>query len=225
MRKRKYIWLILIILIAVILISMIVAAIRIRVRTNRLSDDYQYLYQDADFANSVSISDLPVIKQEVSCGYAVLEMIAYWAGKDITEESLYSTYGSVVTSTGKSFEKEMNKQIPEYKTTMYKYETNSQMLEKIYRSLSKGIPVPFEWAAKTKGTWTLHYSLITGIDFKSDEITVCNPYGFIEVLSVESFLERTSFNAYENMPLFLKLGFMFDVFEKNTIFIMEPVER
>ena len=108
---------------------------------------------------------------------------------------------------------------------MYKYETNSQMLEKIYRSLREGIPVPFEWAAKTKGAWTLHYSLITGIDFESDEITVCNPYGFTEVLSVESFLERTSFNAYENMPLFLKLGFMFDVFEKNTIFIMEPAER
>ena len=222
MSKKKYIWIGIMILIAVILLPIVVAAIRIQVRTNRLSDDYQYLYQNTDFENPVSVSDLPVIKQEISCGYAVLEMVAHWAGKDITEESLYHTYGKVVTSTGKSFEKEMNKQFSEYETTMYKYETNSQMLEKIYYSLSRGIPVPFEWAAKTEGTWTLHYSLITGLDFKSDEITVCNPYGFIEVLSVENFLERTSFDAYENMPLFLKLGFMFDVFEKNTIFIMEP---
>ena len=213
------------ILITVIFLSVAVAAIRLQVRTNRLSDDYQYLYQNADFAEPVCVSDVPVIKQEVSCGYAVLEMVAHWAGKNVTEESLYDAYGKVVTSTGKSFEKEMNKQFPTYETTMYQYETNSQMLEKIYNSLSEGIPVPFEWAAKTEGMWTLHYSLITGLDFKSDEITVCNPYGFTEVLSVESFLDRASFDAYENMPLFLKLGFMFDVFEKNTIFIMEPADH
>lgn len=220
--NKKNIWIGISILVAVIFLPIAVAAIRVQVKTNRLSDDYQYLYQDADFSKPVSVSDLPVIKQDISCGYAVLEMIAHWAGTDVTEESLYRTYGKVVTSTGKSFEKEMNKQFPEYETTMYKYETNSQMLEKIYDSLSKGIPVPFEWAAKTEGTWTLHYSLITGLDFKLDEITVCNPYGFTEVLSVENFLERTSFDAYEEMPLFLKLGFMFDIFEKNTIFIMEP---
>ena len=224
MGKRTYLWISLTIFFAAVLLSIAAAAIRIQIKTNRLSDDYQYLYQDADFAETVRVSDLPVIKQEVSCRYAVLEMIAQWAGKDVTEESLYHTYGKVVTSTGKSFEKEMNRQFPEYITTMYPYETNSQMLEKIYTSLSKGIPVPFEWAAKTEGTWTLHYSLITGLDFNSDEITVCNPYGFTEVLSAERFLERTSFEAYENMPLFLKLGFMFDVFEKNTIFIMEPAD-
>ena len=222
MGKRTYIRISFISLIAVILLSMVAAAIRAQVRTTRLSDDYQYLYQDAEFAASVSIPDLPVVKQDISCGYAVLEMVAQWAGKDVTEESLYQTYGKVVTSTGKSFEKEMNQQFPEYKTTMYRYETNAQMLEKIYHSLSKGIPVPFEWAAQTEGTWTLHYSLITGLDFKADEITVLNPYGFTEVLSMEDFLGRTSYHAYENMPLFLKLGFMFDVFEKNTIFIMEP---
>ena len=203
---------------------MIVALIRLQVRTNRLSDDYQYLYQNESFAKVVSVPNMPIVKQDISCGYAVLEMVAHWDGKDITEESLYQNYEKVVTSTGKSFEEEMNKQFPTYETTMYKYETNSKMLEKIYGSLNKGIPVPFEWAAKIEGKWTLHYSLITRLDFKSDEITIYNPYGFKEVLSIESFLERTSFDAYENMPIFLKLGFMFDVFEKNTIFIMEPVK-
>lgn len=32
---------------------------------------------------------------------------------------------------------------------------------------------------------------------------------------------RTSFNAYENLPFYLKLGFTFGLFEKNTIFIVE----
>lgn len=225
MSKKKYIGISMLLLIALILLFIAAAAIRMQVRTDRLSDDYQYFYRDADFAAAVSVPDLPVIKQDISCGYAVLEMVAHWAGADVTEESLYDAYGKVVTSTGKSFEKEMNKQLPAYETTMYKYQTNSQMLEKIYRSLSRGIPVPFEWAAQTEDTWTLHYSLITGLDFSSDAITVCNPYGFTEVLPIERFLERTSFEAYEHMPLFLRLGFLFDVFEKNTVFILEPSDR
>ncbi len=40
---------------------------------------------------------------------------------------------------------------------------------------------------------------------------------FIEKLSAE-LLNRTSFEAYEKMPLFLKLGFAFGIFEKNTVF-------
>ena len=65
---KKKIWIGFIILAAVILLSIASAAIRIQVRTNRLSDDYQHLYQDADFAKSVSVSDVPVIKQDISCG-------------------------------------------------------------------------------------------------------------------------------------------------------------
>ena len=40
----------------------------------------------------------------------------------------------------------------------------------------------------------------------------------MEDLSVEEFLERTSFDAFEQMPLFLRLGFAFGFFQKNTVF-------
>ena len=104
---------------------------------------------------------------------------------------------------------------------MYSYLPNTELLDKIYNSLSNGIPVPFEWAAQYDNEWTLHYSLITGIDLKNDNITVLNPYGYIEELTIKDFLDRTSFNAYENLPFYLKLGFAFGLFEKNTIFIVE----
>ena len=41
---------------------------------------------------------------------------------------------------------------------------------------------------------------------------------FSEEISVEEFLRRTSFEAFENMPLYLRLAFAVGVFEKNTIF-------
>ena len=37
-------------------------------------------------------------------------------------------------------------------------------------------------------------------------------------VTIAELLNRTSFEAYEKMPLFLKLGFAFGIFEKNTVF-------
>ena len=224
MKKSKRVWIIIGILLLVICLVFAIAAIRLHIKTEKLADNYGYLYQDYRLSQPVSVSGISVIKQDISCGYAVFEMIGQWAGKDVTEESLYDTYGKVVTSTGKSFEEEMNHQFPQYQTTMLRYKTDSQLLESIYGSLEKGIPVPFEWAAETEGTWTLLYSLVVGLDFSADKITVLNPFGYEEVLPIADFLQRTSFEAYENMPLFLKLGFMFGVFEKNTIFLMEETD-
>lgn len=146
-------------------------------------------------------------------------MFSNWAGESITEESLYDEYGKVVTSTGKSFAKEMNKQFPQFKTTMYSYLSNTEMIDKIYDTLKDGKPVPFEWTAKYNDMWTLHYSLITGIDIRKNTITILNSYGYEENLSLKEFLDRTSFEAYEDMPIYFRLAFAFGVFEKNTIFV------
>ena len=79
-----------------------------------------------------------LITQDVSCGYAMLEMFAGWSGDDsITEESLYDEYGKVVTSTGKSFLEQMNLHFPQYITTMNKYMTNSELIEAVYASLQE----------------------------------------------------------------------------------------
>ena len=41
---------------------------------------------------------------------------------------------------------------------------------------------------------------------------------FDDVLNISSFLDRTTFEAFESMPLFLNLGFAFGAFDKNAIF-------
>ena len=162
-----------------------------------------------------------MIKQDISCGYAVIEMFSSWCGDElITEEALYNEYGKVVTSTGKNFEKEMNKRFNDFSTVMNKNLESETLLDLSYKSLQKGIPVPFEWAAKLDDKWTLHYSLIVGMDFENDVITVLNPYGYIEEVGVLEFISRTSYEAYENMPFFFKMAFACGIFEKNTIFLV-----
>lgn len=202
--------------------AIIFALIKLNIKTMYLADDYSNITHSPKYHKAVSVENVKLVKQDISCGYAVIEMFAKWAGKEgVTEESLYDTYNKVVTSTGDSFEKEMNKQLPEYKTTMYRYLKNSELLDKVYTSLAHNIPVPFEWAAKNEDEWTLHYSLITAMDAPNNLIVIQNPYGYEERITIEEFLDRTSFKAYENMPLFLKLGFAFDIFDKNTVFIPE----
>lgn len=209
------------IVIGVLILTIVAALILLIVRTNAMLDDYSTVYDNEKYQKKVMADNVEVITQDISCGYAVIEMFSSWDGKSITEETLYNEYGRVVTSTGKSFCDEMNKQFPEYKTTMHKYLSNTELLDKVYDSLSKGIPVPFEWAAQYNGEWTLHYSLITGMDIPNDEIVIANPYGYYETLSLNDFLERTGFEAYSDMPLYFKLAFAFGIFEKNTIFTVE----
>ena len=194
------------------------ALVRLHVKTAAIQNDYSAVARDEKYQLPVRAEGVEVITQDVSCGYAVLEMFSRWNGGDLTEEDLYAEYGKVVTSTGKAFCEEMNKRFPEYSTTMRSYLTNTELLDTVYACLSEGKPVPVEWAALYGDDWTLHYSLIVGMDIPNDTVTVANPYGYMEEVSVAEFLERTSFEAYEHMPLFLKLGFAFGFFEKNTVF-------
>lgn len=205
----------------VILTSIIVAVfIALQIRTNAILNDYSDIFKNEKYSTPIYIEGVDVITQDVSCGYAVIEMFSSWNENDITEESLYDKYGKVITSTGNSFCDEMNKQFPEYTTTIHKYMKNTELVDLVYDSLSNGMPVPFEWAALYEDEWTLHYSLVIGADIPGDKITVANPYGYYEELTVEEFLNRTSYEAYDKMPLFLKFGFAFGIFEKNTIFIV-----
>ena len=221
MEKLKKILLIFFIIILILVLFVLFVFLKLDHKTKTILDDYSSIYSNEKYLSSVYISDISVIKQDISCGYAVIEMFAKWTGNEnLTEKSLFDSYGKVVTSTGNTFETEMNKQFPNYKTKMYKYLKNTELIDKVYESLKDGIPVPIEWAAKYNDEWTLHYSLVIGLDVLNDVVTILNPYGYIENITIKEFLGRTSFEAYENMPIFFKLAFAFEIFEKNTIFIV-----
>ena len=220
-RALKRIAIAVVAVIAAIVCVAAIALVMLQGRTDALRDGYSSMLADTKYSVPVKVEGVEAITQEVSCGYAVIEMFSAWDGGGITEESLYDEYGKVVTSTGQSFCDEMNKRFPEYETTMRKYLTDSELLDVVHACLAEGVPVPIEWAAKYGDEWTLHYSLVTGLDIPGNKVTVANPYGYVEEISLDEFLDRTRFDAYEDMPLFLKLGFAFGIFEKNTVFVPE----
>ena len=191
------------------------------IRALRMKNDYSSIYKNEKYQKSVFVQGITAFSQKYSCGYAVIQMMAQWNNDTaLTEEALFREHGKIVTSTGRAFAKEMNRKFPQYKTQQYKYLKNTELIAKVYESLSAGIPVPFEWAAKKEDEWTLHYSIIIGLDLPADKIIIANPYGYVEEISIEEFLSRISFDAYEKMPLFIKLGFAYGIFEKNTVYIL-----
>ena len=188
------------------------------VKTANLKSDYSYLKEDSSYKEKAEIEDLELVKQHVSCGYASIEMISTFYGNPVTEDELDARNGAISTASTDGFLKEINKSIPSKKFVKRAYLKHDVLLKEVHDSLKKNNPVAIEWAAKYENEWTLHFSVVSGLDLQNDNVTVYNPYGYIENVTTEEFINRTTFTAYKNMPLFLNFGFAFGAFDKNTIF-------
>lgn len=188
------------------------------IRTNNLNKDYSYLKQDSAYSQKVEVEGLELVTQHISCGYATIEMLSTYYGKKVSEDDLSKkNNGNISTSSTNGFYKEVNSSIDK-SFVEKKYLANDIFLKEIYKSLDNNHPVAIEWAAKYEGEWTLHFSIVSAIDLYNDEVTIYNPYGYIETIDVSTFLSRTTFQAYTNIPLFLNFGFAFGAFHKNTLF-------
>lgn len=212
--KHKKVWTVVFIAVGAAVLIVASALGTMQRRTENLHDGWQTLLNDPACQSAVRVDGVEPIQQDISCGYAVIEVLSKWTGGGATEEYLYEENDGVSTSTSEAFEQEINKQIPEYTFQRQIYLRDSALLAVIHESLAAGVPVPVEWAAKDGETWTLHYSIVTGLDLHGDEVEVVNPYGYMEHVSVQEFLDRTSFEAFENMPAEYQLGFAFGLFDK-----------
>ena len=188
------------------------------VKSSGLKTDHAYLKNDTNYSTKAEVEGLELVTQHVSCGYASIEMISSFYGKRVTEDELDARNGAVSTSSTGGFLEEINKCIPSKTFEEHMYLKNDELLKSIYDSLKNNNPVAIEWAAKYENEWTLHFSVVSGLDLSQNKVTVYNPYGYIENIGTEEFLSRTTFDAYENLPLFLNFGFAYGAFHKNEIF-------
>ena len=220
MKKKKLIIIIASSLVGAFAIGVGVPFMVLGIRTASIDNDYSYLKDDNEYSLGVSLSKpLNLKKQDVSCGYASIEMISDYYGNKVDEIELSKrNNGAITTQTSDGFLKEINKTIPNKEFVKKSYLKNDELLKEVYGALKNDNPVAIEWAAKYEDEWTLHFSVITAIDYKNDNVEVYNPYGYIENISIKEFIDRASFKAYEHLPMFLGFGFAYGAFEKNTIF-------
>ena len=207
-----------IVAVATLTLAVSIPFIVLAARSSSLESEYTYLKTDSEYNDNVKIDKINLVEQHISCGYATIEMMSDYYGNKVTEDDLSKkNNGGVSTSSSDGFLNEINASIDK-SFVKHSYLKHDVLLKEIHDSLKKKNPVAIEWAAKYENEWTLHFSLISGLDLGNDNVTVYNPYGYIENIGVDEFISRASFKAYENMPLFLNFGFAFGAFEKNTIF-------
>lgn len=220
--KKKKIAIIIVAVAIAVIITLATPFIVLACRTGVLKNDYSYLKTDKTYSVKAEVSGIELVTQHVSCGYATIEMLSSFYGKKVSEdEQSDKNNGRISTSSSAGFLKEINASIPDRTFMKHEYLKDDELLKDVHDALSSGRPVAIEWAAKYEGEWTLHFSAVTGIDLAADVVTVYNPYGLIEKITTAELLERTSFRAYEKMPLFLQFGFAFGAFDKNIVFYAE----
>ncbi len=218
-KSKKKIAIIIVAVAIAVIITLATPFIVLACRTGALKSDYFYLKTDKTYSVKAEVSGIELVTQHVSCGYATIEMLSSFYGKKVTEDELSDkNNGRISTSSSAGFLKEINASIPGHTFIKREYLKDDELLKSIHDALSSGHPVAIEWAAKYEGEWTLHFSVVTGLDIVADVVTVYNPYGLVEKITTAELLERTSFRAYEKMPLFLQFGFAFGAFDKNTVF-------
>ena len=217
-KKKKIIIIVISSIVGVLALAVAIPFIVLGVRTSHLKADYEYLRSDASYNDKVEITGIELVTQHVSCGYATIEMMSSYYGNKVTEDELDARNRSVSTSSSNGFFKEISKCIPNKSFVMRPYLKHDALLKEIHDSIKSNNPVAIEWAAKYEGEWTLHFSVISRLDLSNDNITIYNPYGYIENITINDFISRSSFEAYSNIPLFLNFGFAYGAFHKNTIF-------
>lgn len=186
------------------------------VRRASISNEYSYLLEEKKITPK-KIDGVPLIKQDISCGYAIIEMLSDFYGKKVTEKELSDKNGGgVSTQTTSGFVNEINETISGANYVSKEYLKNDELLLTINSSLQKGKPVPVEWAAKLEDEWTLHWSIVTGMDEQT--IYINNPYGYYEQISYDEFIERTTFKPFDGVNFF-QFGFAFGLFSKNTVIV------
>ena len=220
-KKKKIIIIVISSIVGALALAVAIPFIVLGVRTSNLKADYEYLRSDASYNDKVEISGIELVAQHVSCGYATIEMMSSYYGNKVTEDELDARNRSVSTSSSNGFLKEINKCIPSKSFVMRPYLKHDALLKEIHDSIKSNNPVAIEWAAKYEGEWTLHFSVISGLDLSNDNITIYNPYGYIENITINDFISRSSFEAYSSIPLFLNFGFAYGAFHKNTIFYVK----
>ena len=112
MKKR------LIIIPAICVVSALLLAVAIPftilgIRTAGLDKDYSYLKSEAIYSNKVEVTGINLKKQDISCGYATIEMMSSYYGNKVSEDDLnLKNRGNITTSSSNGFLKEINSSIP-----------------------------------------------------------------------------------------------------------------
>lgn len=169
-----------------------------------------------------------VYRQETdhTCGPAAVRMTLQYMGLNIPEKKLaascmthpFGTLHWTLLTGYKKFARKIGFDIE-------MAENDPDVFERIVDSVKSGRPVIFIYAVLNDFHATekvLHYGIMIGIDGNNNTVTIANPFGTIDTLSIDEWWKRFSIDkeyAPEGMLPLLKLG----ILKPRTAMFLIPV--
>ena len=96
---KKKILIIAIVIIVLLCLVIAIPFINVIVKTNNINTDYSYLKEDSGYNKKVEVTNIELVSQKVSCGYASIEMVSSFYNEKVTEEELDSRNKKISTSS------------------------------------------------------------------------------------------------------------------------------
>jgi len=186
------------------------------------NDSASALVRRAKFNEPIRIGALQTSLEEVSVGYASIELIARFVGM---EETPVPHRGRERWSNSE-FYAELRRVFTQYEIIKHANIRNTELVDTIYDALSAGNPVIAFRAVEifdddeSEGRWEMRYDVVIGVDLPRDRITLNDPHGFVTRISLSEFIRSVRFQEYE-MSLFEILAFAYRLYQRNTIYIID----
>jgi hypothetical protein len=162
-----------------------------------------------------------------SCGPTTIKMVAAYIYENTKVNQNYNETLLANRKSGmlpKTFEKYLGECLIGYDVELRCNISDSILLKSIYGQLKKGLPVPVYFSTINqwdKPNYDTHYSVVIGLDFKKESVTIANAYGFKEEVGLNDFLESLKYENYKNEPLGFRLATMTGIIKKNNIYIIK----
>jgi len=196
---------------------------------NKITNDIINIMNDEKYQEAIELRRFPVYSQlfSYSCGSATISMVYSHLEEYKPEEELLKELGLEKREKGMLpgvFLKYLRRSLTGYNIILKNNITDTEVLKLIYDQLKKGLPVPVYFStinAWDKPNYDTHYSVVTGIDMKSDNVVIANAYGFREEVKIRDFLDSLKFKNYKNKPFYLTLSTFLGIIKKNNIYVIE----
>ncbi len=194
-------------------------------RTAGMIDKYTVVYGNAEYLLPVTAIDSPGnYAAEESEAYAMMARVSAWGGTNLTESALREKCGADFRLNAGPKETErlradLEAETPGYVVRKYADGSCTEMIESIHHTLGGGAPVLIRWAVPDGNGWKLEYACVTAMALDKDSVVVLRPNGGTELLKMGDFVNRMTLNAYNGMPLHLRLQYAFGGLEKNLYFL------
>lgn len=180
----------------------------------------------------IELANFPVVKQPnpYTCGIATATILSnYLHHRNETPDDLIARYRVPIDhgTMPDTLIRWLSAELPGYSFMLYRNVGNLSLLREIHASLLDGVPVIVSFGAPNPFDaphYDFHYSAVYGLNLVNRTISISNPYGYTETISLSDFQKRMLFSELDRYPAFHRRVIEAKAIDKNEFILVKKAE-